>query len=268
MRCGIYAKQVCKVSQVTQRMERKPASTKTLEFNFSWFSRDACFWKWHVVILNIRDDPSRFGVFIPVKKMTAAQTAFHLLYNVILKFGKAESICSGFVGEMVAGWKHPQGNQWSISSSIHGSSRESKSDCSSYVKRFTICSVFLQRYASSNVHGRVFFGDCLWISSRRPSFWSTCFINSSTFRRWNHWVCWKKKRSLRGHVWNHRRWQLQKAGSTMVTTNDLWDSNCWRVSYRYLGFSLTCIPRQNLQMLSLDFMVLSLSSRSWTKVLW
>jgi hypothetical protein len=56
-----------------------------------------------VVILNIRDDPSRFGVFIPVKKMTAAQTAFHLLYNVILKFGKAESICSGFVGEMVAG---------------------------------------------------------------------------------------------------------------------------------------------------------------------
>jgi hypothetical protein len=37
----------------------------------------------HVAILNIRDDLSRFGVFIPVKKMRAAQTAFHLLYDVI-----------------------------------------------------------------------------------------------------------------------------------------------------------------------------------------
>jgi len=30
----------------------------------------------HVAILNIQDDLSRFGVCIPVKKMTAAQTAF------------------------------------------------------------------------------------------------------------------------------------------------------------------------------------------------
>jgi hypothetical protein len=37
----------------------------------------------HVAILNIQDDLSRFGVFIPVKKMTAAQAAFHLLYDVI-----------------------------------------------------------------------------------------------------------------------------------------------------------------------------------------
>ena len=34
----------------------------------------------HVAILNIQDDLSRFGVLIPVKKMTAAQTAFHILY--------------------------------------------------------------------------------------------------------------------------------------------------------------------------------------------
>jgi len=60
----------------------------------------------HLALLNIQDDLSRFGVFIPVKKMTAAQTAFHLLYDVILKFGKEEIIRSdkgpGFVGEMVA----------------------------------------------------------------------------------------------------------------------------------------------------------------------
>jgi len=60
----------------------------------------------HVAILNIQDDLSRFGVFIPVKKMTAAQTPFHLLYDVILKFVKPEIIRSdkgpGFVGEMVA----------------------------------------------------------------------------------------------------------------------------------------------------------------------
>ena len=30
----------------------------------------------HLALLNIQDDLSRFGVFIPVKKMTAAQTAF------------------------------------------------------------------------------------------------------------------------------------------------------------------------------------------------
>ena len=34
----------------------------------------------HVAILNIQGDLSRFGVSIPVKKMTAAQTAFHILY--------------------------------------------------------------------------------------------------------------------------------------------------------------------------------------------
>ena len=60
----------------------------------------------HVVILNIQNDLSRFGVFIPVKKMTAAQTVFHLPYDVILKFGKPDLIRSdkgsGFVGEMVA----------------------------------------------------------------------------------------------------------------------------------------------------------------------
>jgi len=60
----------------------------------------------HVAILNIQDDLSRSGVFFPVKKMTAAQTAFHLLYDVILKFGKSEIIRSdkvpGIVGEMVA----------------------------------------------------------------------------------------------------------------------------------------------------------------------
>jgi len=54
--------------------------------------------------VNIQDDLSRFGVFIPVQKMTATQTAFHLLYDVILKFGKPEIIRSdkgpGFVGEM------------------------------------------------------------------------------------------------------------------------------------------------------------------------
>jgi hypothetical protein len=47
-----------------------------------------------VAILNIQDDLSRFGVFIPVKKVTAAQTAFHLLYDVILQFGKTAIIPS------------------------------------------------------------------------------------------------------------------------------------------------------------------------------
>jgi len=46
----------------------------------------------YVAILNIQDDQSRFGVLIPVRKMTAPQTTFHLLYDVILKFGKPEII--------------------------------------------------------------------------------------------------------------------------------------------------------------------------------
>jgi hypothetical protein len=58
----------------------------------------------HVAILNIQDDLCRFVVFN--KMMTAAQAEFHLLYDVILKFGKPEFIRSdkrpGFVGEMVA----------------------------------------------------------------------------------------------------------------------------------------------------------------------
>ena len=60
----------------------------------------------HLAILHIQDDLSRFRVFIPLKKMTAAQTAFHLLSDVILKFGKPEIIRSdkgpGFLGETVA----------------------------------------------------------------------------------------------------------------------------------------------------------------------
>ena len=60
----------------------------------------------HVAKLNIQDDSSTFGVFIPFKKMTAAQTVFHLLHDVILKFGKPEIIRSdkgpGFFGEMLA----------------------------------------------------------------------------------------------------------------------------------------------------------------------
>jgi len=44
----------------------------------------------HVEILNIQDDSSTFGVFVPVKRMTAAQTAFHLLYHGIA-FGKLKT---------------------------------------------------------------------------------------------------------------------------------------------------------------------------------
>lgn len=59
----------------------------------------------HVAIIKIQDDLSRFGVLLAVKKITAAQNAFNLLQDVILKFGKRKIIRSnkrpGIVGEMV-----------------------------------------------------------------------------------------------------------------------------------------------------------------------
>ena len=75
-------------------MERKPASTKTWSSISVDFLEVRAFEQGHVAIRNIQDDLSRFEVFIPVKKMTAAQTAFPLLFDVILKFGKPKIIRS------------------------------------------------------------------------------------------------------------------------------------------------------------------------------
>jgi len=77
----------------------------------------------HVAIPNIQDELSRFGVFIPVKKMTAAQTAFHLLHDVILKFGKPKIIRSdrgpGFVGKMNAWITEAENILWRTSAPYH-----------------------------------------------------------------------------------------------------------------------------------------------------
>ena len=59
-----------------------------------------------MAILNIQDVLSIFGGLIPVKKMTAAQTAFHLSHDVLLKGRKLEIILfdegPGLVGERIS----------------------------------------------------------------------------------------------------------------------------------------------------------------------
>ena len=58
--------------------------------------------------------------------------------------------------------------------------------------------------------------------------WSPLLVHFSTFERWNHRVCWKKEGSLRGHVRNHGKGLLPKNTTTMVSRNDLCDSNRWQ----------------------------------------
>ena len=87
-------------------MERKSTSTKTIEVHLCGFLGDACSEQEHEGIFNNQDDLSRFGVWTPVKKTTAAETSFHLLYDGILQFGRSEVIPSdegpGSIREMVA----------------------------------------------------------------------------------------------------------------------------------------------------------------------
>jgi hypothetical protein len=55
--------------------------------------------------LNIQDDFSRFGIFIPVSHLTSSTTASHLLFNVMLQYGRPKIIRSdrgpAFTGEII-----------------------------------------------------------------------------------------------------------------------------------------------------------------------
>ena len=48
----------------------------------------------HTGILNIEDDFSRLGILIPVSDLTFSATAYHLLFNVMLRYGKPQIIRS------------------------------------------------------------------------------------------------------------------------------------------------------------------------------
>jgi len=143
----------------------------------------------HVAILNIQDNLSRFGDFIPVKKMTAAQTAFHLLCDVLLKLGKPEIIPSdtgpGSVGEMVAWITEAENILRRTSAPYHPQSMGLVERANQTIQAILSKLSFTRRhwdlslsfahyscnvYASNNVSRLVFFRDYLWIPSGRQSF--------------------------------------------------------------------------------------------------
>ena len=194
---------VYKTSQVTQEMATKLTSTENLEFNFS-FLEIPLFEQGRVAILNIPN------YCISLQKITAPQNAFHLLYDVVLKFGKPEIISfdkrSGFVGNMVAWIIEPENILRKTSAPYRAQSmglvqRGNQSMGLSPFAHYTIpITLRLEQCSKICVLLRL-----LWIPSRTQSFWYAFFINSSTSRRWDGWVCWKKKRIVGGHVWNHKK---------------------------------------------------------------